>query len=101
MVTEFFTLGVDSLVFNIGKAGDQVVQTCWDGFADDCSWQIVRVSLRRCVMVSLLDCMQLKFDWMVGPLHGPIVLRLYWCLDSGVEITESSFSFGVLIFPYS
>jgi len=47
-------------------------------------------------MVSLLDCMQLKFDWMVGPLHGPIVLRLYWCLDSGVEITESS-SFGVLI----
>ena len=36
-------------------------------------------------MVSLLDCMQLKFDWMVGPLHGPIVLRLYWCLDSGVE----------------
>jgi len=32
-------MGVDSLVFNIGKAGDQVVQTCWDGFAYDCSWQ--------------------------------------------------------------
>ena len=44
MVTEFFTLGVDKLVLNIGKAGDQVVQPCWAGFAEDCSWQIVRVS---------------------------------------------------------
>ena len=84
MLTEFFTLGVDSLVFNIDKANitfDQVVQTCWDGFEDDCSWQIVRVSLRRRIMVFFLDCMQLKFDWIVGPLHGPIVLRLYLCLE--------------------
>ena len=82
------------MVFNIGKAGDQVVQTCLDGFADDCSWQIVRVSLRRCVVVSLLDCMQLKFDWMVGrPLHVPIMLQYtgvgFRFLE--VEISESRF----------
>ena len=66
MVTEFFTLGVDSLVFNIGKAGDQVVQTCWAVFADGCSWQIVRVSRRRYVMVFifLIACNSNLIGWL-------------------------------------
>ena len=43
----------------------------------------------KCIYV----CMQLKFDWMVGPLHGPIMLR-YTGVGfrfSEVEISESSF----------
>ena len=88
------------MVFNLGKAGDQVVQTCWDGFADDCSWQIVRVSLRRCVMVSLLDCMQLKFDWMATRTNraafilvfrfwsGNHRIEFFWCVNLSLLLTD-------------